>query len=113
MRIYAILNSKFRIPNFAPPVFDPWSGVEHPRYQVRILQRLSVVALSLALITGNAALCAGWAATPEARMACCAEGAECPMPSGSHDSASDRVLTQAQADACCAVSGRDRSSPSS
>jgi len=36
-------------------------------------------------------------------MACCADGAECPMHEGdSHRSGSERVLTQAQADSCCA-----------
>jgi hypothetical protein len=36
-------------------------------------------------------------------MACCSEGHECPMHSGdSHGSGSARVLTQAQADSCCA-----------
>ena len=38
-------------------------------------------------------------------MACCAEGRECPMHEGdSHRSASARVLTQVQADSCCASS---------
>jgi hypothetical protein len=44
-------------------------------------------------------------------MACCSEGAECPMHSGgSHRSGSERVLTQAQADSCCASSEREDSS---
>jgi hypothetical protein len=78
-----------------------------------VVRRLSAVALSLALIAGNAAVCAGWAATPEARMACCAEGGECPMhKGGSHESGSQRVVNQAQADACCAASERDQSSSS-
>jgi hypothetical protein len=48
-------------------------------------------------------VCAGWLATPEARMACCSEGHECPMHKGdSQSSGSARVLTQAQADSCCA-----------
>ena len=50
-------------------------------------------------------MCAGWKPTPEARMACCADGVECPMHKGnSHRSGSERVLTQAQADSCCASS---------
>lgn len=69
---------------------------------VRFLQRLSVIVLALALLAGNAAICAGWTPTPEARMACCADGS-CPMHKGdAHRSASGRVLTQAQADGCCA-----------
>jgi hypothetical protein len=59
--------------------------------------------LAAGLVAGNAAVCAGWLATPEARMACCSEGHECPMHTGdSHSSGSARVLTQAQADSCCA-----------
>ncbi len=75
-----------------------------------LVQRLSAVALSLALIAGNAAVCAGWAPTPEARMACCSEGGACPMHKGdSHSSGSERVVTQAQADNCCASSEREDS----
>jgi hypothetical protein len=65
------------------------------------------------LIAGNGALCAGWAATPEARMACCADGVECPMHKDrSHKTGSNRVITQAQADACCAASERSQSKSS-
>lgn len=78
------------------------------------LRRVSVVLLSLALATGNTAVCSGWAATPEERMACCAEGAECPMHEGhSDESGAERVITQALADACCAASERDQSNSSS
>jgi hypothetical protein len=53
-------------------------------------------------------------ANPEARMACCADGGECPMHKGeSHRSGSERVLTQAQADSCCASSERKNSNQSS
>jgi hypothetical protein len=69
---------------------------------VRLAQRVSAVALSLALLAGNAAVCAGWAPTPDARMACCTDG-ECPMHNGdSQGSASARAVSQAQADSCCA-----------
>jgi hypothetical protein len=85
--------------------FDTASLVQHPRDVVRLGQRLAVLALTFALMAGNAAICAGWMPTPEARMACCADGRECPMHKGdSHRSRSDRVLTQAQADSCCALS---------
>ena len=68
-----------------------------------LIRRLSAVLLTAGLLVGNAAVCAGWLATPEARMACCADGGECPMHKGdSHSSVSARVLTQAQADSCCA-----------
>jgi hypothetical protein len=74
--------------------------------EVRILiRRLSAVILAIGLLPGNAAVCAGWLATPEARMACCAEGGDCPMHKrDSQSSGSERVLTQAQADSCCASS---------
>ena len=43
-------------------------------------------------------------------MACCAEGNECPMHNGkSQGSAASRVVTQAQADSCCASSERELS----
>ena len=68
------------------------------------IRRLSAVLLAAGLLAGNAAVCAGWLATPEARMACCADGVECPMHKGDSDrSGSERVLTQAQADSCCAA----------
>ena len=72
---------------------------------MRLIHRLAALSLTFALMAGNAAICAGWMPTPEARMACCAEGGECPMHKGdSHRSGSERVLTQAQADSCCASS---------
>jgi hypothetical protein len=74
---------------------------------------VSAVLLSLGLLAGNAGVCAGWAATPGERMACCAEGAECPMHDGPSDGPdSHHEVTQAQADACCAASERDQSNSS-
>lgn len=85
--------------------FDRASHDAHPRCIVRLAQRLAALALTFALVAGNDAVCAGWMPTPEARMACCADGCECPMHKGdSHRSGSERVLTQAQADSCCASS---------
>jgi len=74
---------------------------------VRLVQRLAAVALMFAMMAGNAAVCAGWMPTPEARMACCADGGECPMHQG------DSHLTQAQADSCCASSERESTNQSS
>jgi hypothetical protein len=80
---------------------------------VTLVQRLSAIVLCLTLIAGNAAVCAGWAATPEARMACCAEEQSCPMHQrDSGNSVSGRQLTQAQADSCCASSEREQSNGS-
>lgn len=77
---------------------------------VGLMHRFAAVVLCLGLAAGNAAVCAGWAATPEARMACCADE-NCPMHKGaSRDDGSPQVLTQAQADACCASSEREESS---
>ena len=87
-------------------------AVEHPTGVVTLGRRVSALVLTLALVAGHAALCAGWAATPEARMACCAEEAACPMHK-SDSSGSDRGgLSQAHADSCCAFSERDASAPS-
>jgi hypothetical protein len=74
-----------------------------------LVHRFSAVVLCLGLVAGNAAICAGWASTPEARMACCTDGAGCPMHKD--DTAAPDVVTQAQADACCASAERE-SSPS-
>jgi hypothetical protein len=86
-----------------------WPGSSILRSVPIVIRRLSAVLLAVGLLAGNAAVCAGWLPTPEARMACCADG-ECPMHKGdSHRSGSERVLTQAQADSCCASSERENS----
>ncbi len=75
--------------------FDSVPAVEHPRGVVRLVQRLAALALTFGLMAGNAAICAGWMPTPEARMACCADGAECPMHKG--DSHQLRVRARSHA----------------
>jgi hypothetical protein len=81
---------------------------------VTFSRRLSAVVLSLALLAGNLAVCAGWGATPDARMACCSKGGACPMhKSDSVDSNSTPAVSQAEADSCCAASEREQSSQSS
>jgi hypothetical protein len=81
---------------------------------VRLAHRLAALALTFGLMAGNAAVCAGWMPTAEARMACCADGGECPMHKGddSHRSESGRVLTQVQADSCCASAENQHSNQS-
>jgi hypothetical protein len=70
---------------------------------------VAIVAV-LTLCAGNFALCVGWQATPEARMACCRNEATCPMhKSESPDSSSKHKVTQAHADSCCAGSERSHS----
>ena len=80
---------------------------------MRLVHRLAALALAFGLVAGNAGVCAGWIASPEARMACCADGVECPMHKGdSRGSGSERVLTQAQADSCCAAAEGQNSNQS-
>jgi hypothetical protein len=77
-------------------------------------RRLSALLVTLALSAGNVAVCAGWMATPEARMACCSEAGPCPMhKSDSPNSNSSQAVSQAEADSCCAASEDDQSSQSS
>jgi hypothetical protein len=95
----------------APGVRLTWQLESSILGLVTLVQRLSVVVLCLALIAGNAAVCAGWASTPEARMACCADEESCPMHQG-ESGVSGRQLTQAQADSCCASSEREQSNSS-
>jgi hypothetical protein len=93
--------------------FDMGARVAHSTSVVTLARRASTLALALALVVGNAALCAGWAPTPEARMACCADR-NCSMhKSESSDSDSQHELSQAQADSCCALSESHHSSGSS
>jgi hypothetical protein len=74
------------------------------------VRRLATVVLLMAMVVANVGVCPGWAATPEARMSCCAENGMCPMRQGGSDAAkSGRVLTQADADSCCASSEREES----
>jgi hypothetical protein len=79
---------------------------------VRLVQRLAALTLTFALTAGNAAICAGWMPTPEARLACCTDGAECPMHKGDSHSSGSQV-TQVQADGCCASSEGKTSNQSS
>lgn len=85
----------------------------HPRVVELPFKR--AVGLVLALMLGAAgwAECAGWQVTPEARMDCCSDSGACPMHGSSEPgSRSERVVTQAQADGCCAASGDTESTPS-
>ena len=79
---------------------------------VGFVRRLAALALTFGLTAGNAAICAGWMPTPEARMACCADG-ECQMHEGDSHRSGSGGLTQAQADRCCASSERENSNQSS
>jgi hypothetical protein len=79
---------------------------------VTIFRRAAALVAALALCAGNVAVCAGWQATPEARLACCMDGATCPMhKSDHHEHSSRHVVSQAQADSCCAAAAQRRDSP--
>lgn len=95
-------------------MFDSRGRLEHASFLV-VTQLTRTVALILALTLGTAgwAECAGWQSTPQARMACCEQRAECPMHRSTESATSMQPpMTQAQADSCCAASGEDGSSPS-
>ena len=78
------------------------------------LRRVSAVLLVLALAGFNSGLCAGWAPTPDARMACCTVGDTCPMhASDTHPHGQPQAVTQSEADSCCAASEQGNTTPSS
>ena len=79
---------------------------------VSFSRRLSAVLLALALVAGQAGVCAGWMPTPEARMACCSEDGPCPMHKSESEDGPTRVVSQAEADRCCAASEHEDSTPS-
>jgi hypothetical protein len=78
---------------------------------VVVLPRVIVATLTAVLSTGPVALCAGWQATPEARMACCVEGKACSMHTSEDESTGTRTVSQAEADRCCAAGEQDDASP--
>jgi len=73
------------------------------------IRRAAGIAAMIALPMGNLAVCAGWEATPEARMACCTAEAACPMHASEHRA--HQPVSQAQADSCCAGAERKHSTP--
>jgi hypothetical protein len=76
-------------------------------------RRFSAVFLALALAAGQTGACAGWMPTAEARMACCSDDGPCRMhKSESESDGSKRVVSQAEADRCCAAAERDDSASS-
>ena len=73
-------------------------------------RRFAALAAILAVAVGNAAVCAGWDTAPQARMACCAADAACPMHQPeSHHHGATRGVSQGQADSCCAAPARNES----
>ena len=84
----------------------------HPIHVPLLIRRIAALALITFLSGGGSGLCAGWEGTAEARMACCTEGGTCPMHTSSADGMTE-VVTQAEADSCCASSEGDDATPSS
>jgi hypothetical protein len=78
------------------------------------LKRTVSAILFVLLFAGDFVVCAGWQASPEARMACCENGTACPMRhSGNANNNTKTALTQSDADRCCASSEQHESAPSS
>lgn len=78
-----------------------------------LLRRFAATLAMLALVPSTASLCAGWQPTAEARRACCAAGLcgeEHPAP---QTPTGERVMTQADADSCCAQSESEQQGTSS
>jgi hypothetical protein len=72
------------------------------------LARLTAITLAvLATAAGQVAICSSWKPTPEARKACCTSASTCPLRGRAAASNHARHhVSQADADACCAVSDR-------
>ena len=84
----------------------------HPKNVELLLRRTAALVVAITLAAAGWAECGGWQASPEARMSCCS-GSDCPMHGSTKPRpGSERVVTQAQADSCCAASGTDDSTPS-
>jgi hypothetical protein len=80
---------------------------------MKVARSAAALLMSVTLMTSSMAVCAGWLPTPEARMDCCTNGDPCPMHESSNDNRhSTRVITQDEADRCCASSERGDAAPS-
>ena len=89
-------------------------AVKHPSHVLRAWGRLVALTMAIGIVSGHLAECQGWLATPEARMACCANEQECPMhKGGQHPSGSNQRISQSDADRCCATSEPGESVPTS
>ena len=68
----------------------------------RIARTLAGAFLGLTLTVGHVAQCVGWMPSAQARMDCCTDGS-CPMHKAEHrQSTAPRVISQSEADSCCA-----------
>ena len=97
-----------------PLLFDTCRSLRHSNDVLKFRARLVGVLAVVMMVSGHLAECQGWMASPEARMACCADGKECPMHSSAERQAgSANFADQATADRCCAASERGTSVPAS
>ena len=78
---------------------------------VQPIRAVSATLLSLALLAGNAEICAGWVASPQARMACCAGHHACAEHESARHGHHDHAKSQSAADRCCALSEPNQSAP--
>ena len=78
--------------------------LHNPRFVATGSARLSALILSIVLVAGNLALCAGWESSAAARMACCVNSKSCPMHQHAGSKADAGAVTQHDADRCCASS---------
>lgn len=74
-----------------------------------VLSRLLTLVCALALTAHASAPCGGWKAEERARLDCCVN--HCPMQEGEAHHGSHEPVSQADADACCAISDRDDAAP--
>ena len=73
---------------------------------------MAALVIIMTLPGGFFAECHGWLATPEARMACCANEQECPLhKAGLPSTGSNQPVSQSDADRCCATSEHGDSMP--
>lgn len=79
---------------------------------MRLVRRIGVIALILFAGGRDAALCAGWEVTAEARMACCLSGA-CAMHHSNEHGSGAANLSQAEADSCCIAAESGDPAPAS
>jgi hypothetical protein len=84
----------------------------HPRVVELLFRRTAALVVAVTLGAAGWAECAGWQATPEARMACCSGSGHCPMHGSTESGVGSQGVTQAHADSCCAASDTNDSTPS-
>jgi len=71
-------------------------------------RRAVVAVIVIYMASGSLELCAGWQASPAARVACCEDELTCPQHPSS-DAGAMVTPTQAAADLCCATSEQNDS----